>query len=69
MPLEKAVSSTHMEMLLRVLDIYQLHVGEGEAVHVLRVRGIDLKDRRSNLYNYVTTIGDQILWISSCVLR
>jgi hypothetical protein len=43
MPLEKAVSSTHVEMLLRMLDIYQLHVGEGEAVHVLRVRGIDLK--------------------------
>ena len=41
MPFEKAVSSTHMEMLLRVLDIYQLHVGEGEAVHVLRVRGIE----------------------------
>jgi hypothetical protein len=34
MPLEKAVSSTHEEMLLRMLDIYQLHVGEGEAVHV-----------------------------------
>ena len=43
MPLEKAVSSTHVEMLLRMPDIYQLHVGEGEAVHVLRVRGINLK--------------------------
>ena len=43
MPLEKAVSSTHVEMLLHMLDIYPLHVGEGEAVHVLRVWGIDLK--------------------------
>jgi len=43
MPLEKAVSSTHVEMLLHMLDIYQLHVGEGEAVHVLWVQWIDLK--------------------------
>jgi hypothetical protein len=43
MPLEKAVSSTHVEMLLRMPDVYQLHVGEGEAVHVLWVQWIDLK--------------------------
>jgi hypothetical protein len=43
MPLEKAVSSTRVEMLLRMPDVYQLHVGEGEAVHVLWVQLIDLK--------------------------
>ena len=30
-------------MLLGRLDVSQLHVGEGEAVHGLRVLGIDLK--------------------------
>jgi hypothetical protein len=43
MPLEKAVSSTHVEMLLRMPDVYQLHVIEGEAVHVLWVLGTNLK--------------------------
>src|SRR5664280_838540 len=30
------------KMLLRLLDVSQLHVGEGETVHDLRVRNLDL---------------------------
>ena len=30
------------KMLLRLLDVSQLHVGEGETVHDLRVHGLDL---------------------------
>jgi hypothetical protein len=32
-----------LEKLLGLLDVSQLHVGEGEAVHGLRVSGIDLE--------------------------
>ena len=43
MPLEKAVSSTHVEMFLHMLDIYQLHVVEGEDVRVLWILETNLK--------------------------
>ncbi len=39
---KKALNITN-SLIKGLLYVAQLHVGEGEAVHVLRVRGIDLK--------------------------